>query len=452
MPNNQSNLLKFPTKKTAPKQYRTLQNANARINILSGSIRSGKTVAAIFWYLLKSYFNPNENGLYIICGKTLDTIERNILLPASQILPKENFNYSKAARYAHLKDSSKNINIKFYLIGANDEKSQSKVRGSTIFLAMIDELTEVPYSFFMMVDRGLSLPNSRVICTTNPDHPKHWVKKQYIDRAIDLDLFYERFSIYDNLFLDQKVIENLELNFTGVWKKRFILGEWVAAEGAIYGDSFNADIHIVDTKKYIDGCIDFYISVDYGINNPCVFLLFGVARDNTSFLITEYYWDSNKEEGSKQKYAMEYLKDLAEFIKKNLPTVKTIKKIIIDPSAKDFINLINSNEGRRVLNLKNRTAFPAKELAGGADNSVLSGIQLVVNQFNRNKFFIDKKADNTIAEFFSYMWDEKSNKDKPQKKNDHAMDAVRYFFSTLQKEKKKIELTFEKRQNYSIYR
>lgn len=417
-------MIQFPTQKINPFHATVLYNAEARINILDGSVRSGKTIDAIFKFVMQIGLYPKQNGLYLITGKTMDAIERNILIPISGWLPSHVFRYSKAGRYAIF--SNNDYDIKIHLIGANDEKSESKIRGSTIFIALCDELTLYPESFFRMLDRGLSLDNSILIGTTNPDNPKHWLKVNYIDRKHELDLFYQKFTIYDNPYLSKSVIKNLEKNFTGLWKKRFIFGEWVASSGSVYGDSFNEDIHVIDTSIFLEKCIKYYVSIDYGINNPCTFGFFGKSGGGVIYLFAEYYWDSNSPECQRQKGVNEYLKDLNKFIEQNLPKNKKLNKIFVDPSALDFINLINNDKqisSKAVIVKDNK-------VVGKGKNSVLSGIQLVTDYFIKNKFFIDKKAKHSISETISYSWDDKAIEDKPKKYDDHTCDMIRYLIAS----------------------
>lgn len=430
--------LVFPTHKNNPYHAEAIRSADARINIFDGPIRSGKTIDSMFWFVLKAFQSPNENGLYLIFGKTLDSIERNILIPLSQWLPNDNFYYAKAARYAILQDQLNDIKIKIFLVGAKDVSSAAVIKGSTIFLALGDELTEIPENFFIMLDRGLSLKQSKLLGATNPDSPRHYLKVNYIDRVAELNkrfyegideikaISYKKFNIYQNPFLDPETIRKLENNFVGLWKKRYIYGEWVAASGAIYGDSFDVDKHVTDTYPLLEKCVEYYIGIDYGIKNPCVFLLVGKGIDGTFYVFNEYYWDSSKPECPTQKGVNQYLLDLKAFINDNLPDRKKLKAIYVDPSALDFIQLINKDR-----DIQARAVVTTESVVNKAKNAVLSGIQLVIERFLTNKLFIDRKAINTINELISYEWNDKiKTDDEPKKINDHACDTLRYIVTS----------------------
>lgn len=154
-----------------------------------------------------------------------------------------------------------------------------------------------------------------------------------------------------------------------------------------------------------------YVSCDYGTQNATVFLLWNKATDGNWYCIREYYYSGRDK--SKQKTDAEYAEDL----KKWLGDTK-IRAMIVDPSAASFIAELRK---RKYKVLKAR-------------NDVLDGIRLVATLLNLKKLFFCNSCENTIAEFQSYIWDEKAadrGEDKPVKQHDHAMDAVRYFVYTI---------------------
>ena len=47
------------------------------------------------------------------------------------------------------------------------------------------------------------------------------------------------------------------------------------------------------------------------------------------------------------------------------------------------------------------------------------------------EIFISPNCCDAIREFSIYRWDNSIRKDAPKKENDHAMDDIRYFVSTV---------------------
>ena len=195
----------------------------------------------------------------MMVGKTITTLKRNCLYPLQELVGEKNFTFSTSAKEASL------FGRKVLLEGASDKRSEGKIRGVTLMGAYCDELTIFDEEFFIMLLSRASDPGAKIIATTNPDSPHHWLCKKYLSRN-DLDLLSIKFLLDDNIFLDRDYIENLKKEYTGVFYNRFILGLWVVAEGAIYKEfsEHKEEFYILKSElpriKYIN------IGVDFGGN------------------------------------------------------------------------------------------------------------------------------------------------------------------------------------------
>jgi PBSX family phage terminase large subunit len=387
------------------KQLDVIANATARLNILDGSVRSGKTVASLVaWIKFVAEAPPGE---LLMVGKTERTLKRNILDPLEQMVGSKNFRLNRGEGEATL------FGRRIYLAGANDERAEGKIRGMTLVGTYGDEITLWPESFFTMLLSRLSVRGARFIGTTNPDSPYHWLKANYLDRAEELNLKRWHFTLEDNPNLDPAYIEALKKEYTGLWYKRFILGLWVMAQGVIY-DMFDETKHKIPTveREYSE----YHIAVDYGTQNPTTFGLWGKCAKGEYagkwIKIKEYYYSGRDE--NKQKTDEEYYQDLEKFAG-NLE----IKYVIVDPSAASFITLIRRKGKFKVK--------PAK-------NDVIEGIRNMATALSSGLILYNDCCTNTFREFYSYVWDEKAaerGEDKPLKQNDHCMDSDRYFVNTI---------------------
>lgn len=199
-----------------------------RLTVLQGSVRSGKTwISLILWALWVA--SRPKDYLYMMSAKSLQTLKRNCLLPLQELIGERNFTFSLSAKEGIL------FGRKIMLEGANDARSENKIRGITLGGAYCDELTLFPEDFFTMLLSRLSAPGAKLLATTNPDVPTHWLKKKYLDNEkLADDLLSIFFSIDDNTTLPVEYVTSLKKEYTGVFYDRFILGEWVVAAGAIY--------------------------------------------------------------------------------------------------------------------------------------------------------------------------------------------------------------------------
>ena len=382
------------------------RNELHRINILEGSVRSGKTwVSLVLWaFWVKTM---PKNGLYMMAAKSLTTLKRNCLLPLQDLIGESNFEFSVTKKEGWL------FGRHIILEGANDIRSEGKIRGVTLHGAYCDELTQLQEDFFTMLLSRLSEPGAKLIGTTNPDAPTHWLKTRYIDRAADLDILVVRFLIDDNTTLPREYVENIKREYTGVFYDRFILGNWTLAEGIIYPmykDAIADPPEGAEPEQYV-------LSMDYGTQNAFAALLWAKYGD-TWYAVREYYY-SGRDTGQ-QKTDAQYKAELDAWLQDVSPgaTIKTI----IDPSAASFIAVLRQNKDRYKVQ--------------PADNAVLDGIRETATAMQTGLIKFSPSLKNWRREVEGYVWDEKQTEDKPIKINDHAQDATRYFVKTMRLIKK----------------
>lgn len=259
------------------------QHKLRRINLLEGSVRSGKAwISLVLWAFWVATMPPDGN--YLMVAKTLTSLRRNCLDLLQTLVGKNNFSYSLSKKEGRL------FGRLIYLEGVNDARAESKIRGMTLQGAYCDELTLFTEDFFSMLLSRLSCPGAKLIATTNPDSPQHWLKVKYIDRRAELDMLCMQFLIDDNPYLDPTYIANLKKEYSGVYYDRFILGLWKTADGLIYRQfADNPEHWMVDTvdKKQIDFIS---IGIDFGGNRSLTtFVATAVMRNYSALTVLRDY-------------------------------------------------------------------------------------------------------------------------------------------------------------------
>lgn len=393
-----------------PKQRELLRlwqtNKLKRINLLSGSVRSGKTwISLVLWAFWVATMPKEKN--YLMTAKSLTTLKRNVLDLLTELVGEKNFTFSIAQKQALL------FGRKIYLEGANDARAESKIRGMTLQGAYCDELTLYGEDFFTMMLSRLSEPNAKLFATTNPDTPMHWLNKKYIERGHELNMLLMTFLIDDNTFLDPNYVEELKKEYVGVFYDRFIRGLWVVAEGLVYPRFSKAD----NVTEDIPESGTYYISIDYGTLNPFSAGLWCVS-DGKAVRIKEYYHSGR--DTKRQLTDEEYHAALEKLIQytdsEGILQEYEIDRVVIDPSAASFIACMRRHGKFRVKH---------------AVNTVIDGIRNVTSMLNSQRLFIHSSCKDSIKEFGLYSWDDKAQEDKVIKENDHAMDDIRYFVNTI---------------------
>lgn len=375
--------------------------------ICDGAVRSGKTslmmVAFIDWAMQN--FDRQRFG---ICGKTVDSTVKNIIIPYLSMTRSQEI-YSLQWRRADklLMVSDGRHENAFEVFGGKDESSFALIQGRTLAGVLLDEVVLMPESFVNQALARCSVDGARFWFSCNPAGPTHWFKENWIDKARERGALYLHFTLDDNPGLSEETIQRYKTMYTGVFYQRYILGEWVRAEGLVY-PMFSRDTHVVPSESVGGG--RYYISIDYGTLNPFAMGLWCLMRDGTAAMVKEYYHDGRKSQ--RQKTDAEYYDTLVAFAEGH-----RIERIIVDPSAASFIELIHRNGDFGVWKAK---------------NAVLDGIRQTGTLLQQRRLLFTPDCVNTMKEFGEYSWDGDSvGQDAVIKENDHSMDQMRYFVMTV---------------------
>lgn len=386
-------------------QQPRFQNRDAIV--CDGSIRSGKTVCMTVGFILWSMATFCGQR-FAICGKTIESLRRNVVLNLWDWMPPDLTIVEKRAENRLVISDGAGRENTYFLFGGRDESSYMLIQGITLAGVLLDEVALMPRSFVEQALGRCSVKGSKAWFNCNPEGPEHWFYKNWIagGKPREMNALHLHFTMDDNPALPPEIRARYERQFSGVFYQRYILGLWVVAEGLVY-TMFNKDFHVVPaTPRPYDR---YYISVDYGTANPCSMGLWGRAN-GAWYRMREYYFDSRKK--GRQQTDEEYYTEL-EKLAGDLP----IRGVIVDPSAASFLETIRRHG--RFRDVK-------------ASNEVMAGIRNVATQLKLGRLFICETCADCIREFGLYRWDEKAATDRPIKENDHAMDDVRYFVQTVQ--------------------
>lgn len=398
------------------------------LNLWEGAVRSGKTTSSILaWCEYVRTTAPA--GPLVMIGKTKDTLQRNVLDEIHAY-----FGDSSPLKHTAGANVGTLFGRRVHMLGANDAKAETKVRGLTLAGAYCDELTLFPglsYWSMLVTRHATTIPlGAKIFATTNPDSPAHWVKRDIIDRAEKVDARVWHFGIDDNPILTDEAKRLLKASLSGLFYKRFIEGQWVAAEGAIYdmldlGDPARPGRHRT-TWAQLPILTDLrWLGIDYGTANPFHAVLLGSGTDQKLYVLGEWRYDGRTQQralddGQYEERLRAWLSGGAGIrLPKGDQLVDAVdawpQRIAIDPSAASFRALLRNRDW------------------GGlhpADNSVLDGIRVVSSLLAAGRLlFVDGAAPELEREMLGYVWDPKAQKvgeDAPMKVDDHGPDALRY--------------------------
>ncbi len=422
------------------KQLRGIASATGRVNIFGGSVRSGKSFSWT-WILLQKVSKAGPVGAIVVVGKNRDSIYRNVFEPIES-----NPAFAIFAPHVHYRQGAATATVfgrTVHIVGANDAKSEAKIRGMTIQYAFCDEVTVLDSNFFKQLLSRMSVDGAQLFGTTNPDSPAHWLKRDYLDRLKELpDWKYFHFTIDDNPILSTAYKESLRREYTGLWHRRFILGQWVAADGAVY-DMWTPSKHIVRWQDLPPMKDILTLGIDYGTTNATSAIMLGAGLDGVLYAIDEWRYaptnDSTRHTDAQlSKGIIDWMGgphlppdrlDMTFVHQTELDMRKRERRdnvnlrcprVAVDPAAASF---------RVQMREDGVTTYPA-------ENDVLYGIRLVASLLAMGRLKVSDRCTGLITEVPGYSWDAKiseKGEDKPLKVADHSLDAFRYSVTTSER-------------------
>lgn len=386
-----------------------LDNSNAFINIAHGSVRSSKTVTTNLRWI--QFVTNSKHNKFLLTGKTRDTIERNVVEDLiSMVHGKFHYKYSKNDGYLDI--GTKRI----YIIGFNDEGATDRIRGMTVAGWYGDEVATAPESSIKMAMNRCSLKGAQMFWTMNPDSPYHYIYTDYINNKELKEKGVVKvwhFTLEDNLNLSREYVEQLKLLYarSQLQYKRYILGQWVIAEGAIYDQFVESENTFTKSPKLHE----INICCDYGVSTVTTFGVMGIHKDellgNSYYLLKETYYDA-EEQGVTQSD---------------------------NQRVDDIVKLQNKYQ----LNHNNTLFLPhdaaSLKSACEQDHRILMDVETyapntyedittIQNLIATRKFKIHTSCKHSISQAQTYSWDKKAQQrgeDKPLKVDDHCPDMWR---------------------------
>lgn len=412
-----------------------LFESDYKYNFFIGAVRAGKTFTSCLRWIRFITTEVGDSQLCAIVGKSISTVEKNLISLLTEMAGPENVQYSRSKNELYI------YGKKHMVVGATDEKAKDKIQGLTLMGALCDEICLYPKSFVDMLKTRLSEAGSKAFFTANPEGPYHHMKVDFIDKQAEINTEYGGkglgvwcFTMEDNLSLDEEFKSMLRASLKGMYYERLVLGKWVNAAGLVYdmfvdkevkdlnpdSDTFGRVLnpsHVVNCDKILASqgrrrFKHYMVAADYGTTNPCAFVMIGYDDYwSPKYIVKEYFWDSKKE--MRQKTDGEYANDMVQFM-----NGYNVTGVYLDPSAASF-----------KAELLKKGVYTTN-----ANNDVLDGIRFVSTLFACYDLFIDESCKNVRREYASNMWDEKSQLlgvDKPQQADDHSLDAIRYGLYTM---------------------
>lgn len=378
-------------------QSKAFDSQKRFIALIAGT-GGGKTYFGPVWLINEIMKKPN--GKFLIVAPVYKMLERASLPSLLKTLKdgkiKHDFKKQEGKITLSSKINSINTTAEIFLASADRPDT---LEGMHIDGAWLDEAGQMKYWAWIVIQARLGQRLGRALLTTTP-YGMNWLYTEFWKRWRDGDKNYDviQFTSIDNPYYPKEEFERAKTAMSKeVFEMRY-MGQFRKMSGLIYAD-FNAN-HIIEPFE-IPESWGRIAGIDFGWNNPFVFLEIAIDNDDNYYIISEYY--------QQQRTLQEHIKVIRE-----ITEGKSYDAIYCDPSGK-----------QQIEDLKSNISLSFKE----ANNDVFSGIEYINTLIKTNRIKVFKTCKNFLDEIETYHWKEVRNgitKDEPEKENDHAMDALRY--------------------------
>lgn len=384
------------------KQREYLDNANHRWNFKTGATRSGKTYMDYYVIPKRIRARIGKPGLSVILGVTRSTIERNILEPMRKIWGTELVGEINSQNICPL------FGERVYCLGAEKISQVSKLRGASIKYVYGDEVADWNEEVFEMLKSRLDKPYSCFDGALNPKSPNHWLKA-FLD-SDDLDIYVQKYTIFDNPFLDRAFVENLQQEYKGtVFYQRYILGEWALAEGLLYPQFADDEQRYMIPRSAVPKLSYIEIGADVGgnkSNHAYVATGYTAARDVMYVLKAWSY----KATGVTVTQYRENLIKFADSIKEQYGFVDTIWP---DCAEAAIVNELD--------------AHSSYHIRGSIKGEILDRVRCADILFSQDRIkIVEGQCDDLCNGLRSAVWDDK-HEDQPLDDGTYDRDIIDAF-------------------------
>lgn len=286
------------------------------------------------------------------------------------------------------------------LIALRGWEAIETLRGQQFDFLIIDEVASMRnfWTGWMEVLRPtLTDTKGDVMFISTPKGFNHFYtlfNKQQEDK--DYQSFH--YTSYDNPFMPKEEIDKAKIELDDNQFAQEYMADFRKVEGLVYhlpDEDIIAPIdNLFKTEKRIMG-------VDWGFRNPAAIWV-GYLKDKVWYTVDEW------------KQSGRTTEEIIQVIKNKLKEHGQIFNVYPDPAEPD-----------RIEECK-RAGVPVYE----ANKDIVGGVSYIQNLIKQHRFKVCNNCKNTIEELNTYQYveskDGKPDKEKPDKLDDHIMDAMRY--------------------------
>lgn len=405
---------------------------------LEGTTASGKTTVGAGIKFMRMV-SASQKKLHVIAAKTTGKAEETIIQQDNGILDIHTNavycgNGDKDYKLPHIKFEGKIL----YVLGYDNKDKWQNVLGAQFGCVYIDEVNTANIEFV----REISTRNDYLLATLNPDDPSLPVYKEFVNRSRPYRKYaqdvpkeilselteeavptwrYWFFSFTDNLSLSAEDIERKKLaapKGTKLYKNK-ILGLRGRATGLVFVN-FDRSRH-VKGKDFARQAtfVQFTAGVDtaYSQKSPDTIAMtfFGITDRGHIIQLDERVY--NNAELQEPLAPSDTVRNLIDFLERNRQEWGFVRSVFIDSADEATITECNK--------YKRQHGSIYSFVPAWKQTKIIDRINLQLNWFAKDCYFVLEHCRHTIAELELYSWQEDKD-NTPEDGHDHCINSSQY--------------------------
>ncbi len=381
--------------------------------VLEGPANTGKSFGGLWKMHLAALKYPGMHGLLLrktlvsLKASTLVTFRERVAYTSSHVCY-WSAKGDESAHYAYPNGS------KVYVGGMDNA---AKIMSTEYDLVLWDEATEGEVADWEALQTRMRygvMPYQQTIACVNPQAPTHWLNQRAnVGKITRIHSRHE-----DNPTVTPAYLAVLD-GLTGVRRTRLFLGQWAAADGMVYEDSWQSEVNLID-RFAIPQDWPRYLTVDFGYIHPMVVQWWAEDHDGRLYRYREMYVT--------HRLVEDVARDIRAYSRWGMVDGEPLPRAVIcDHDAEDratlekHLGLLTIPAHKTVSDGIQAVAARWRRAGDGKPRLMLLRDSLIA----RDPYLVEsKQAACTEEEVESYVWD--TRKEAPVKDHDHGLDATRY--------------------------
>ncbi|MBP3389638.1 MAG: terminase family protein [Clostridia bacterium] len=317
------------------------------------------------------------------------------------------------------------------------DQGREKFQGTSLDFVWFDE--EPPEDIYKECRMRVLDKKGILFGTMTPLKGLTWVYEDiFLNNGNDPEIWHEFISWQDNPYLDKEEIEGLKSTLSEDELESRCDGRFKTNGGMVYPE-FDESVHVIEPfnvpKEWYDN-----ISIDPGLHNPLSAHWYAEDFDGNIYVIREHY-----EAKQSIDYHAQKILEICQRLDWHTGFGGKISALI--DSAANQRTLASTKSVTELFFERGIAVNP------NVNKDLFSGISVVKSYLKtadgRAKIFMFKTCPNLIREIKGYFW---GSGDVPVKRDDHALDELRYYLMSKSQTVKTPPKTLVQKDKARLYR